>query len=77
MWLYGDGYIFANKEPTRFYIFMKTDVSTDKNKDELSFKLFVNQFYNPVFEKSSKNDTSQDNICVKKYTSQHCMGGKE
>ena len=55
--LYGDWYIFANRKLTRFYVFMKT-VSTDRNKDELSFELFTNEFYSPVLrkiEKSSRN----------------------
>ena len=51
--LYGDWYIFTNKEPRRFHVFMKT-VSTDRNKDELSFELFSNQFHSPVFEKNEK-----------------------
>ena len=40
---YGDWYIFANRELTRFYVFMKT-VSTDRNKDKISLELFANQF---------------------------------
>ena len=43
----------ANKEATRFYVFMKT-VFTDRNKDELSFELFANQFYSSVFGKNLK-----------------------
>ena len=40
-------------EPTRFYVFMKT-FSTDRNKHELSFELFANKFYSPVFDKNGK-----------------------
>ena len=35
MGLSGDWYIFYNREPMRFYVFMKTG-STDRNKDQLS-----------------------------------------
>ena len=77
MGLYGDWYTFTNREPTRFYVFMKT-VITDRNKYELSFELFANQLYSPVFEKQkkkSKNDTSQHNILVEEYTWQHRTRG--
>ena len=43
------GYM-ATGEPTRFYVFMKT-VSTDRNKDKLSFELSAHQFYSLFFEK--------------------------
>ena len=50
-------YIFANRETTRFYFFIKT-VSTDRDKDGLSFQLFADQFYRLVL----RNDNSQHNI---------------
>ena len=50
MGLYEDWYIFANRESTRFYVFMKT-VSTGRNKDELSFELCANQSYSLGFKK--------------------------
>ena len=59
MRLYWDWYIFVNREPTRFSVFMKTD-STYWDKDKLSFEFFANQFsfhFLRKTEKNSRNDS--------------------